>query len=119
VGRLRIRALIGYSLGAILAGMLARGLGATHVVGVAPPVARASIEPWRGCSAAKLLLAGDRDFAFDAERFACEFAALPEPRRFVALAGADHFFRKEEERAWAPVSSWLFGELQDSSRDGG
>lgn len=118
VGRLGIRALVGYSLGSILAGMLAPGVGATHVAGIAPPVARASIEPWRACSAAKLLVAGDRDFAFDAARFACEFAALPEPRRFVALAGADHFFRKEEERAWAPISAWLFGGLQDSSRNG-
>jgi hypothetical protein len=119
VGRLGLRALIGYSLGSILAGILAPRLGATHVAGIAPPVARASLEAWRICGAAKLLVAGDRDFAFDAARFAREFAALPEPKRFVAMPGADHFFRKEEERAWLAVSSWLFGDLQDSSRDPG
>jgi hypothetical protein len=113
-GRLGVRALVGYSLGSILAGMLAPRVGATHLAGIAPPVSRVSLAPWRACAGPKLLLAGDRDFAFDAERFGREFEALPAPKRFVAMPGADHFFRKEEERAWAVLADWLAGSLQDS-----
>jgi alpha/beta superfamily hydrolase len=106
-GGLGTRVLVGYSLGAVLAGMLAPRVAATHVVGVAPPVARVSLTAWRSCAAPKLLIAGDRDFAFDADRCALELAALPEPRRFVAMPGADHFFRKQEERVWSALSEWL------------
>ena len=69
---------------------------------------------WRSCAVPKLFLAGDRDFAFDAARFARELEAMPEPRRFVWLPGADHFFRKQEERVWSALCEWLFGALHAS-----
>lgn len=98
---------VGYSLGAVLAGMLAPGTDATHVVGVSPPAARVSLEAYRDVAAAKLFLAGDADFAFDAERFRRDFERMPEPRRFVPLPGADHFHRQEEERVFACIRGWL------------
>ncbi|MBW2314454.1 MAG: alpha/beta fold hydrolase, partial [Deltaproteobacteria bacterium] len=98
VGPVPRRVLAGYSLGAILAGMLARECDATHVLGVSPPVAKVGLDAFRSCTRPKLFVGGDDDFAFDGERFQREFEQLPEPRRFISLPGADHFFRQEEDR---------------------
>lgn len=104
VGR---RAIVGYSLGAILAGRLAGEVDATHLVAISPPVARVSLEWPRACALPKLFVGGDRDFAFDRARFEGEYARLPEPKRFVGLSGSDHFYRKEEERVFEAVSDFL------------
>ena len=101
------RAILGYSLGAILAGRLASGVDATHLVAISPPVARVSLEWLRDCPLPKLFVGGDRDFAFDVARFDAEYATLREPKRFVLLPGSDHFYRKEEERVFAVVSEFL------------
>jgi alpha/beta superfamily hydrolase len=103
------RVLAGYSLGAILAGLLAAECDATHVLGVSPPVAKIGLDAYRSCPRPKLFVGGDDDFAFDAARFRSEFETLPEPRRFVALPGADHFFRQEEDRLYAAVADFLEG----------
>lgn len=109
VGPLPRRVLLGYSLGAILAGMLAGQVDATHVAGVSPPVAKVGLEAFRRCAVPKLFVGGDDDFAFDRARFEAAFARLPEPRRFVALPGADHFFRQEEERVWQAIAGFVSG----------
>jgi alpha/beta superfamily hydrolase len=101
------RAIVGYSLGAILAGRLAREVDATHVVAISPPVARVSLDWHRGHALPRLFVGGDRDFAFDRDRFEAEYAQLPEPKRFVGLAGSDHFYRKEEERVFGAVAEFL------------
>lgn len=103
------RALVGYSLGAILAGMAAAATRATHVIGISPPVAKVGLEAYRSCALPKLFLGGDDDFAFDRSRFDEEFALLPEPRAFRALRGADHFFRQEEERVHRALAPFLLG----------
>jgi alpha/beta superfamily hydrolase len=103
----RRRAIVGYSLGAILAGRLAREVDATHVVAISPPVARVSLDWHRGHTLPKLFVGGDRDFAFDRERFENEYARLPEPKRFVPMPGSDHFYRKEEERVFGAVAEFL------------
>jgi hypothetical protein len=102
-----VRAIVGYSLGAILAGRLAAAVDATHVAAISPPVARVSLEWLRDCALPKLFVGGDRDFAFDVARFDAEYAALPEPKRFVLLPGSDHFYRKEEERVFGIVADFL------------
>jgi alpha/beta superfamily hydrolase len=107
VGETPRRVLAGYSLGAILAGLLARECDATHVLGVSPPVAKVSLDAFRSCTRPKLFVGGDDDFAFEEARFRAEFERLPEPRRFVALAGADHFFRQEEDRLYEAVAGFL------------
>jgi alpha/beta superfamily hydrolase len=101
------RAIVGYSLGAILAGRLAREVDATHVVAISPPVARVPLDWHRGHALPKLFVGGDRDFAFDRARFEAEYARLPEPKRFVGLAGSDHFYRKEEERVFGALAEFL------------
>jgi hypothetical protein len=103
----RRRAIVGYSLGAILAGRLAGEVDATHLVAISPPVARVSLEWPRACALPKLFVGGDRDFAFDRVRFECEYAKLPEPKSFVGLSGSDHFYRKEEERVFEALSDFL------------
>jgi alpha/beta superfamily hydrolase len=99
--------IVGYSLGAILAGGLAAAVDATHLVAISPPVARVSLEWLRDCPLPKLFVGGDRDFAFDLVRFDAEWAGLREPKLFVRLAGSDHFYRKEEERVFDAVSDFL------------
>ena len=107
VGSTPRRVLAGYSLGAILAGMLARECNATHILAVSPPVAKVGLEAFLGCTQPKLFVGGDDDFAFDPARFQTEFEQLPEPRRFVSLPGADHFFRQEEDRLYDAVAAFL------------
>jgi len=103
------RVLAGYSLGAILAGMVAGETDATHVLAVSPPVAKVGLEGFLGCTRPKLFVGGDDDFAFDQARFQAEFDRLPEPRRFVSLPGTDHFFRQEEDRLYEAVAGFLEG----------
>jgi len=107
VGSTPRRVLAGYSLGAILAGMLAAECDATHVLAVSPPVAKVGLETFLGCTRPKLFVGGDDDFAFDPARFQAEFERLPEPRCFVSLPGADHFFRQEEDRLYQAVAAFL------------
>jgi alpha/beta superfamily hydrolase len=101
------RVVVGYSLGSILAGMLAPRVAATHVVGVSPPTARASLAAWREVGVPKLLMAGDADFAFDREALDSEVAHMPGESRFLSLPGADHFHRQEEERVYRAIARWL------------
>lgn len=111
VGPVPRRAIVGYSLGAILAGMVGRDCDVTHLVAVSPPVARVSLGALRDCPLPKLFLGGDGDFAFDLERFEQEFAQVAEPRRFVRLEGSDHFFRQEEERLYQTLAPFLLGQV--------
>jgi alpha/beta superfamily hydrolase len=101
------RAVLGYSLGAILAGMLAPEVDATHLIGVSPPVAKVSLEAYREQRLPKLFIGGDGDFAFEPQRFDAEFARLPEPKRFIAMRGCDHFYRKQEEQLYQAVAPFL------------
>ena len=110
VGSPEHRAVLGYSLGAVLAGMLAWKVDATHLVGVSPPVTRVSLDPYCGQLIPKLFVGGDGDFAFERERFDAEFARLPEPKGFVPMEGCDHFYRKHEEQLYRAVAPFLLGE---------
>lgn len=109
VGPLPRRVVLGYSLGAILSGMLAAEVDPTHVAGVSPPVAKVGLEAFQSCTLPKLFVGGDDDFAFDRARFDADFARLPEPRDFVCLPGSDHFFRQEEERVWEAIAGFVLG----------
>lgn len=106
-GPLPRRVVVGYSLGAVLAGMLGACADATHLVGISPPVPRVSLEPWCDCEQPKLFIGGDADFAFEIGPFEQQYATLGEPKRFERIPGADHFFRKQEERLHQLLTAWL------------
>jgi alpha/beta superfamily hydrolase len=108
-GRPLRRVVVGYSLGAILAPMLAPEARPTHLVALSPPVAKVPLAAWHDCPLPALFVAGDRDFAFDRERFQSELARLPGSPAFVELAGGDHFWRREEERPWAAMRAFVTG----------
>lgn len=103
------RVILGYSLGAVLAGMLARVVPATHLIGVSPPVRRAALFPHGDSAARKFFVAGDDDFAFEWEMFEEQYGAAPPPKAYSRLAGCDHFFRRDEERVFQTVAPYVFG----------
>lgn len=101
---------IGYSLGAILAGMLETGGVNDKVAAIAPPNAKAELKGFQENTAAKLFVAGTEDFAFDRESFLRDYASYPEPKAFVEIAGADHFFRMQEQRVYAAIAPFIFND---------
>lgn len=108
------RIIIGYSLGAVLAGMLAAEASPACVIGISPPVRRVALTAFRACAAPKCFVFGDDDFAFALETFLDEYAALPPPKTYRKLEGCDHFFRREEERLFQAIFDCLFPECAES-----
>ena len=94
------RVILGYSLGAVLAGMASRRLSADRLVAIAPPTARVGLDGYCDCSAAKWFITGKEDFAYDEHRFLIEYNALLDPKYHIKLSDCDHFFRKMEERVF-------------------
>lgn len=107
------RVILGYSLGAVIAGMLARVVSATHLIGVSPPVRRAALFPHGDCSAAKFFVAGDDDFAFDWTMFNKQYDAASPPKAYCRLDGCDHFFRKDEDRVFRAIDPYIFGGAEE------
>lgn len=108
------RVILGYSLGAVIAGMLARVASATHLIGVSPPVRRAALFPHGDFTASKFFVAGDDNFAFDWAMFKEQYGAASPPKAYCRLAGCDHFFRREEERVFQTVAPYVFGGAQET-----
>lgn len=99
----------GYSLGTLLAAKLAVLRPPAGIVGLSPPTGRTGLEDFATCSVPVAFIAGDRDFAFDRERFEIESARISAAVSFTELAGCDHFFRLEEARAYqAMVGSAVY-----------
>ena len=99
---------VGYSLGAVLAGLLAPVAATTRVVAVSPPNARVPLDAYQGVSAPKLFVGGDDDMFFDAAAFKADFEAFPQPKVFTPFPNSDHFFRGDEERLYQVVRPWFF-----------
>jgi len=114
----RRNVVIGYSLGAILAGMTAAHERFTHLVAIAPPVARVSLEVLHDLTLPKLSVCGDRDAFCPPAVFAGEFERVPEPKQVRLLEGCDHFFRGREEAIFEEVSGWLDHARQGVSSSG-
>lgn len=98
---------VGYSLGGVLAGMLARLHPPDSLVSISPPVKKVPLTIFESDGYPRHFVGGDNDFAFLLDSFQEQFAALPEPKSFELLEGADHFFRKEEERVYAAIAHVL------------
>jgi alpha/beta superfamily hydrolase len=95
--------LVGYSLGALLAGMAIHDIRPDRIVAISPPVGKVRLPTDYGGDIPKTFLFGDSDFAIDSEEFLKQFERLRGPKQFVCLQGADHFFRKLEERLYQSI----------------
>ncbi len=98
---------VGYSLGGVIAGMLARSQPPDALIAISPPVKKVSLSVFDTDAYPRHFVGGDQDFAFIYDTFQQQYAALPEPKSFQLLEGADHFFRKEEERVYKSIAHWL------------
>jgi len=98
---------VGYSLGGVIAGMLARRHPPDSLVAISPPVKKVPLTVFDTDAYPRHFVGGDNDFAFLYDQFQEQYAELPEPKSFELLAGADHFFRKEEERVYAAITHVL------------
>ncbi len=107
--RLTRTVVVGYSLGAVIAGMLATEVSPTAVIAISPPVLRVPLTAYRKCAAPKCFVAGDDDFAFAWEVFLREYEQLPQPKTYRRLEGCDHFFRREEDRVFQAIADCIFG----------
>ncbi len=95
--------ILGYSLGAILVGMLANNEVCHQLIAIAPPNAKATLRDFDHCTVPKLFIAGDNDFAFDKEAFLNLFEGYPSPKSFIEMTDTDHFFRKQEEELFQHI----------------
>jgi alpha/beta superfamily hydrolase len=99
---------LGYSLGAILTGLLAPDPATARVIAVSPPNARVSLDAYNAVFAPKLFIGADDDTFFDSVAFEQAFASFPPPKAFLPFPNSDHFFRGEEERLYQLVKPWIF-----------
>lgn len=105
----------GYSLGALLAGMLAKTRAPSGLAAIAPPNRRVPMQTFEACLCRKVFIAGDSDFVFDPEQFREEFSCFPEPKTCHLLAGCGHFFRQQEEQVFQCLRSSLLLDLEEST----
>jgi alpha/beta superfamily hydrolase len=98
---------VGYSLGGVLAGLLARTHPPDALVSISPPVKKVPLSAFDTDAYPRHFVGGDNDFAFLYDTFQEQYAGLPEPKTFHLLEGADHFFRKEEERVYSAIAHVL------------
>lgn len=101
--------LAGYSLGAVIAYMLAESLSATTVVAISPPVRMVHLGSHVRRCASGVVVGGDPDFAFDAPQCRTQLERLDSNAEVVTLAGCDHFFRKHEGRVYEAIAPWVGG----------
>jgi len=103
--------LVGYSFGAMMA--LLAGHDASDVsrlVAIAPPVAMFDLAFLKGCERPKLVVAGDRDQYCPLAELEAQLAKVAEPKSFVRIAGADHFFYGHEAATADAVAKFIGGE---------
>lgn len=98
---------VGYSFGAIVAGLLAlrADAGLAAAVLVAPPLRRYGFAFLRDAAVPHALVLAADDFLYGDEEIAVQVAAAP-PRRTDVLA-ADHFFRGAEDEVARRVLAFL------------
>lgn len=101
------RVVIGYSLGAVLAGLSSEISPDATVIAIAPPIDRVALTGFENCRAHKVFVTGDRDFSFDADTFDTFFRQLPEPKHHERFTNGDHFFRKSEGDLLVAITPFL------------
>ncbi len=107
--------LCGYSFGAGVAlEVAARAEQVQALALISPLLSHPS--PIETYARPKLLLWGDQDLALptaDLDRFT---TALPEPKQFEVISGADHFWWGHEHEVASRVAAFFAGELSQSSQ---
>ncbi len=106
--------LIGYSLGAMLAGMMPLEHGHPSLIAISPPNKRLPTACFAENPLAKLFLGGGNDFAFDARALEKELPQLSGRNEFLSLPQCDHFFRGEEEDLFDHMKRFLFVRAEDA-----
>ena len=106
--------IVGYSLGAVLAGMLAVEAKLGRIICISPPNRRVSMNLFENCGADKVFLAGTHDPFFEPAAFAQALARFPAPKRFVSFPGSDHFYRGEEEAVYLAVKPHLLAQPEST-----
>lgn len=74
---------------------------------VSPPLSMFDFSPLSDCSKPKLLILGSNDDLVPASRFEQFCRGLPEPREYVTVDGADHFWQGFEAGLASKVSAFF------------
>jgi len=98
---------VGYSFGSCMAIRLAGEIPPARVAAISPPVSRVDIEGLDRLTMPTCFVIGDKDFVYDATRFDAMYEKAPGEKTCVILAGADHFFRKEEQRVYNAIAPFI------------
>jgi uncharacterized protein len=106
---------IGYSLGAVLAGMLPHDSGYRRLIAISPPNRRVSMDCFKSNPHNKVFLGGGNDFAFNLPEFENNMADFAGENTFLPLPEGDHFFRGEEEPLYQILKPFLFGPEEESA----
>lgn len=97
----------GYSLGTIMAGLLAIRRPHFQIVGISPPNTRVSMECFNDCTASKVFVGGTADPFYQEAKFGEQLKRMPEPKALLSFPGADHFYRGEEEALFQRIRPFL------------
>lgn len=98
---------LGYSLGAVVGGLLAKEASPDALIGVSPPVSQIPLPMYRDCAMPKRFVWGDSDSVCSHTDFQAFYEALPGEKTFETLAGCDHFFGGQEERIYQSLRGFL------------
>jgi alpha/beta superfamily hydrolase len=71
-----------------------------------------------GCAFPKLFLSGDRDQFAPAAQLRAIVDSAADPKQFVLIPNADHFFTGHLPAMQTPLRQWLYGTFPNSSKPG-
>ena len=79
----------------------------TQLIGLGIPVDRSDLGYLRDCVKPKLIVQGENDQFGSRANVEALFATLPDPKRLVIVAAADHFFQGKLDDVAAAIENWL------------
>jgi uncharacterized protein len=99
---------VAYSFGCWLTSLvLDRAPQPSSLVLIAPTVSKHDFSTLTTCSAPKLVITADNDFAYTCDELRSAFDTFAEPKRLVTLDTAEHFFKAVESTLVAAVAEFL------------
>ncbi len=75
------------------------------------PLEPPGLEPWRDYRQPKLLICGAQDTYIPAAEFERLASELPDPKEYVVIPGADHFWWMHEAEVASRVADFFVGVL--------